>query len=142
MTQDETIEVLDHLLKSIKVRGLKKTLSLIYVEGENSVGGYDNFTRFVLEVVSEVFGITMDELMNSRYIRGDIKYAIGFCVYYLYQEKTLGEISKKVFINKNKTLLSKYRQMICDLNAAHTSDAKYVAIMKELDETIDYYKNN
>lgn len=142
MTQDETIEVLDHLLKSIKVRGLKKTLSLIYVEGEDSVGGYDNFTRFVLEVVSEVFGITMDELMNSRYIRGDIKYAIGFCVYYLYQEKTLGEISKKIFINKNKTLLSKYRQMICDLNAAHTSDAKYLAIMKELDETIDYYKNN
>lgn len=142
MTQDETIEVLDHLLKSIKVRGLKKTLSLIYVEGEDSVGGYDNFTRFVIEVVSEVFGITMDELMNSRYIRGDIKYAIGFCVYYLYQEKTLGEISKKIFINKNKTLLSKYRQMICDLNAAHTSDAKYLAIMKELDETIDYYKNN
>lgn len=142
MTQDETIEVLDHLLKSIKVRGLKKTLSLIYVEGENSVGGYDNYTRFVLELVAEIFNIPMEEMMNSRYVRGDIKYAIGFCVYYLYQEKTLGEISKKVFINKNKTLLSKYRQMICDLNAAHVSDAKYVAIMKELDETIDYYKNN
>jgi hypothetical protein len=142
MTQDETIEVLEHLLKSIKVRGLKKTLSLVYVEGEGAVEGHDNFTRFVLEVVSEVFGITIDELLNSRYIRGDIKYAIGFCVYYLYQEKTLGEISKKIFVNKNKTLLSKYRQMVCDLNAAHTSDAKYIAIMKELDETIEYYKSN
>lgn len=142
MTQDETIEVLEHLLKSIKVRGLKKTLSLVYVEGEGAVAGHDNFTRFVLEVVSEVFGITIDELLNSRYIRGDIKYAIGFCVYYLYQEKTLGEISKKIFVNKNKTLLSKYRQMVCDLNAAHTSDAKYIAIMKELDETIEYYKSN
>jgi hypothetical protein len=38
--------------------------------------------------------------------------------------------------------LSKYRQMVCDLNAAHTSDAKYIAIMKELDETIEYYKSN
>jgi hypothetical protein len=142
MTQEETIEILEHLLKSIKVRGLKKTLSLVYVEGEGAVAGHDNFTRFVLEVVSEVFGITIDELLNSRYIRGDIKYAIGFCVYYLYQEKTLGEISKKIFVNKNKTLLSKYRQMVCDLNAAHTSDAKYIAIMKELDETIEYYKSN
>jgi hypothetical protein len=142
MTQEETIEILEHLLKSIKVRGLKKTLSLVYVEGEGAVAGHDNYTRFVLEVVSEVFGITIDELLNSRYIRGDIKYAIGFCVYYLYQEKTLGEISKKIFVNKNKTLLSKYRQMVCDLNAAHTSDAKYIAIMKELDETIEYYKSN
>jgi hypothetical protein len=121
---------------------LKKTLSLVYVEGEGAVAGHDNYTRFVLEVVSEVFGITIDELLNSRYIRGDIKYAIGFCVYYLYQEKTLGEISKKIFVNKNKTLLSKYRQMVCDLNASHTSDAKYIAIMKELDETIEYYKSN
>jgi hypothetical protein len=142
MTQEETIEILEHLLKSIKVRGLKKTLSLVYVEGEGAVAGHDNYTRFVLEVVSEVFGITIDELLNSRYIRGDIKYAIGFCVYYMYQEKTLGEISKKIFVNKNKTLLSKYRQMVCDLNAAHTSDAKYIAIMKELDETIEYYKSN
>ena len=142
MTQEETIEILEHLLKSIKVRGLKKTLCLVYVEGEGAVAGHDNFTRFVLEVVSEVFGITIDELLNSRYIRGDIKYAIGFCVYYLYQEKTLGEISKKIFVNKNKTLLSKYRQMVCDLNAAHTSDAKYITIMKELDETIEYYKSN
>jgi hypothetical protein len=142
MTQEETIEILEHLLKSIKVRGLKKTLSLVYVEGEGAVAGHDNYTRFVLEVVSEVFSITIDELLNSRYIRGDIKYAIGFCVYYLYQEKTLGEISKKIFVNKNKTLLSKYRQMVCDLNAAHTSDAKYIAIMKELDETIEYYKSN
>jgi hypothetical protein len=142
MSQEETIEILEHLLKSVKTRGLKKTLTLIKVEEQSKEIEFDELTKFILNEVCNTFNLTQDELLNSRYVRGDSKYAIGFCVYFLYETKTLGEISKKIFRNKNKTLLSKYRQMICDLNPAHVSDLNYIAVRSSLEDTIEVYKNN
>jgi hypothetical protein len=55
---------------------------------------------------------------------------------------TLGEVHKKVFKNKNKTLLSKYRQIIFDLNKAHKTDHKYIEIKSELDNKIENFKQN
>jgi hypothetical protein len=137
MSQEETIDILEQLLRSVKVRGLKKTLNIIKVDHDNSSLILDEKVNYILDCVSKAFSISQNEIFNSRYVRGDIKYAIGFSVYYLYQEKTLGEIAKTVFKNKNKTLLSKYRQMICDLNELHISDAKYLKIKKELDSLIE-----
>lgn len=137
MSQEETIDILEQLLKSVKIRGLKKTLNIIKIESTDDSLVFDERTNFILKSVSEVFNIEIIDIFNSRYVRGDIKYAIGFSVYYLYQEKTLGEIAKKIFKNKNKTLLSKYRQMICDLNEQHISDEKYLKIKKVLDLIID-----
>ena len=137
MSQEETIDILEQLLKSVKIRGLKKTLNIIKVQSTDDSLVFDERTNFILKSVSEVFNIEIIDIFNSRYVRGDIKYAIGFSVYYLYQEKTLGEIAKKIFKNKNKTLLSKYRQMICDLNEQHISDEKYLKIKKVLDLIID-----
>ena len=137
MSQEETIDILEQLLKSVKIRGLKKTLNIIKVESSDDSLIFDEKVNFILESVAKIFSIEVSDIFNSRYVRGDIKYAIGFSVYYLYQEKTLGEIAKKIFKNKNKTLLSKYRQMICDLNEQHISDEKYLKIKKELDLIIE-----
>lgn len=137
MSQEETIDILEQLLKSVKIRGLKKTLNIIKVESSDDSLIFDERANFILESVSKIFSIEISDIFNSRYVRGDIKYAIGFSVYYLYQEKTLGEIAKKIFKNKNKTLLSKYRQMICDLNELHSSDVKYLKIKKELDLIVE-----
>ena len=47
---------------------------------------------------------------------------------------TLGEIHKNVFRNKTKTLLSKYRQMILDLDKSERVNKKYIDIKLQLDQ--------
>jgi hypothetical protein len=100
------------------------------------------FEKFVVKSVADAFEITEDDLVFSRYIRGENKYAIGFCVYYLYDNASLGEIHKKIFKHKNKTLLSKYRQIVFDLRATNVVDKKFISIKTELDKKIENFKKN
>jgi hypothetical protein len=88
------------------------------------------------------FDITTDELLFGRYIRGEIKYAVGFAIYFLYENKTLGHIHKNIFKFKNKTLLSKYRQMIFDLNKSYKADEKFLSMKNVFETKIENYKKN
>ena len=138
MNQEETIEIVEELLKSIKTRGLKKTLTLLKVETNNTI--VNPFVVNILEEISKEFNVLIDDMINGRYIRGDYKFAIGFSVYYLYQKMTLGEIHKNVFRNKTKTLLSKYRQMILDLDKSERVNKKYIDIKLQLDQKLESVK--
>jgi hypothetical protein len=142
MSNEETIEILEELLNSVKSRGFRKTLNVLKTEKQTSIHLTDPYQKFIVETVAETFQISTNSLLFSRYIRGENKYAIGFCVFYLYERMTLGEVHKKVFKNKNKTLLSKYRQIIFDLNKAHKTDHKYIEIKSELDNKIENFKQN
>lgn len=142
MSNEETIEILEELLNSVKARGFRKTLNVLKTEKQNTIHLNSPYEKFVVETIAETFNLTINSLLFSRYVRGENKYAIGFCVYYLYDSMTLGEIHKKVFKNKNKTLLSKYRQIIYDLNKAHKTDHKYIDIKEILDQKIENYKKN
>jgi ferredoxin-fold anticodon binding domain-containing protein len=138
MNQEETIEIIEELLKSIKTRGLKKTLFLLKVESNQAI---DNpYVINILQNVSDEFNVLVEDMINGRYIRGDYKYAIGFSVYYLYDKMTLGEIHKNVFRNKTKTLLSKYRQMILDLDKSERLNKKYIDIKLKLDKKLESEK--
>ena len=138
MNQEETIEIVEELLKSIKTRGLKKTLTLLKVETNNNI--VNPFVVNILEEISKEFNVLIEDMINGRYIRGDYKFAIGFSVYYLYQKMTLGEIHKNVFRNKTKTLLSKYRQMILDLDKSERVNKKYIDIKLQLDQKLESVK--
>lgn len=142
MSNEETIEILEELLNSVKSRGFRKTLNVLKTEKQIEINLNNPNEKFIVEAVAEAFQISTNSLLFSRYIRGENKFAIGFCVYYLYDGMTLGEIHKKVFRNKNKTLLSKYRQIIYDLNKSHKADHKYLAIKEELDKKIENFKKN
>lgn len=142
MNQEETIEILNELLKSIKSRGFRKTINVLKTQNQKEVELTDPFDVFVIESVCSCFNITKDNLLYSKYLRGENKYAIGLCVYYIYENKSLGEIHKKIFVNKNKTLLSKYRQIIYDLNPNHIEDQKILAIKKDIDILIDKFKKD
>jgi hypothetical protein len=137
MSQEETLEIFEEIIKSIKVRGLRKTIQLIKVESDEPFTIKDPDAIEVLQVVSEQFNVLLDDMVNSRYIRGDYKYAIGFSVYYLYERMTLGDIHKKIFPNKTKTLLSRYRQMILDLDKSEKMNKKYIDIKKILDDKLN-----
>lgn len=142
MKKEETIEILETLLDSVKVRGFKKTINVLKNGKASEIDLSDAYDKFVLDLIVNTFNTTQDALLFNKYMRGDNKYAIGFCVYYLYDRKTLGEIHKKIFKNRNKTLLSKYRQMIYDLDESHTYDQKYIQIKNDLDKKVEEFKNN
>lgn len=142
MSQEETIEILEELLNSVKSRGFKKTLTVLKTEKHKKVNLTTPFEQFVVQSVANAFEITEDDLIYGRYIRGENKYAIGFCVYYLYENASLGEIHKKIFNHKNKTLLSKYRQIIFDLRATNIVDKKFILIKSELDRKIENFKKD
>lgn len=140
MNQEETVEILSELLSSIRIRGFRKTINILKTEHQTEILLTDPFDKFVIETICESFNVTEDDLMNSKYLRGDNKYAIGMCVHYMYEVKSLGDIHKKIFKNKNKTLLSKYRQIIIDLNPSHQEDKKILAIKIETDKKIENFK--
>jgi hypothetical protein len=140
MSNEKTIEILEHLLLSVKTIGYNKTLSVLKVEKVKEDIQVDGFEEFLINTILNEFEITKDELLYSRYIRGDLKYAVGFCVYFLYDKKSLGHIQKKIFQYKNKTLLSKYRQMITDLRADSVADESYIIIKNSIENKIKQYK--
>ena len=136
MKQQDNIEILEHLLTSVKNRGYKNTLKLLKENHKETIITNEQ-DLFIIDTVCDKFNISKDDLFYGRYVHGDRKYAIGFCVHYLYQNKTLGEISKHIFKNKNKALLNRYRQMIIDLNK---KDLPYFEIKQELDKKIENNK--
>jgi hypothetical protein len=140
MRQEENINLLQKLLDSVSKRGYKKTLDLLSFKIEDNIVLRKSKDKLIIAEVTKAFNITKDELFYSRYGRGELKYAIGFCVHYLYKYKTLGEIYKTIFKNKNKAQLSKYRQLIVELNPKLEQDKKYISLLQELDEKIENIK--
>lgn len=142
MSQEETTQILSELLKSIKTRGFRKTLNLLKTNRKVRPEITDKFDLFLIKSVASAFDISEDELLEGKYIRGENKYAIGMCVYFMYENKSLGEIHKRIFVNKNKTLLSKYRQLIFDLRTNSKEDKRFLEIRTELENKIENYKKD
>jgi hypothetical protein len=137
MNQQNEIVLLEELLSLVKNKGYTKAINILK-KNNSSIFNLDNeYDKFVVEMIAETFELSTTDLLQSRYSRGNMKYAIGFCVYYLYQNKTLGYIGKNIFKDKNLTLLSRYRQLIFDLTK---KDLPYFEIKEELDKKIENYK--
>jgi hypothetical protein len=105
MRQNENINLLQKVLESVSRRGYKKTLDLLSFKVEDNVVLRKTKDKLIIAEVIKAFNINKDDLFLSRYERGELKYAIGFCVHYLYKYKTLGEIYKTIFKNKNKATI-------------------------------------
>jgi hypothetical protein len=140
MKQEENINLLQKVLDSVSKRGYKKTLDLLSFKIEDNIVLRKAKDKLIVLEVTKAFNISKEDLFYSRYERGELKYAIGFCVYYLYKYKTLGEIFKTIFKNKNKSQLSKYRQLIVELNPKIEQDKKYITLLEVLDQKIENIK--
>jgi len=139
MSQEDTIDLLEELLQSIRHRGYKKTIAILKTNSASEDLQLDPYQKQVIDMVAQEFGMSWMDVISSRYMRGENKYAVGFCVHYLYEKYTLGEIHKYIFKNKTKTLLSKYRNMILELNKNEkVSEIKKIIELKErLDKKIE-----
>ena len=140
--QEEAIELIENLVHSLKSRGIKKTTALLKVVKENSLYNTDEFSAFVIDNICRLTNTNSKDLINGRYIRGEIKFAVGLCVFYLYQRHSIGAIHRHLFSTKGRSLLSKYKQFVFSLNPKFKGDQKYLAIKKEMDELINTYNKN
>ena len=131
-TQENTIalELLSTLSEYIKENGLQAAIKQLNFAPKELI---DNYPKRVLHEVAYAFGMTTDTLLNAKYIRGDQKYAIGFCVHYLYPTLSITEISKSIFPQRDKAVLSRYKSVIEKLNPKHKADKDYIKIKQELD---------
>lgn len=137
MNQQNEIILLEELLSIVKNKGYTKTLNILKKNNSSIFEIENSYDKFVISLIADTFDMDSNELLQSRYSRGNMKYAIGFSVYYLYQEKTLGYIGKNIFKDKNLTLLSRYRQMIFDLTK---KDLPYFDMKDKLDKKIENFK--
>ena len=129
--QDQNLELLEMLLSSIKLRGYKKTLSILQVGDSTNVSVTDPYELFVIQSVVDEFEITLEDILYNKFIRGINKYAVGFCVYYLYDNRTMGDLRRRIFRGRSTTLLSKYRQMILQLDEDIFENKKYLKNKKK-----------
>jgi hypothetical protein len=133
---DQTLNLLGVLETHIKQNGIKKTISLLSKKDSEHNFFEDEYTNLVLSSICEEFSYNLDELLYSKYLRGDYKIAVGFCVYYLYDKISLGDISNYIFKNKHKSLLSRYKALIDNLNPKYKSDLPFIKIKDTLTKII------
>jgi hypothetical protein len=124
------LDVLNSLTAYIKQNGVEAAIAHLNTAPKELT---DNYQKRVLHEVAYAFGMTTDTLLNAKYLRGDQKYAIGFCVHYLYPTLSITEISKSIFAQRDKAVLSRYKSIIEKLNPKHKADKDYIKIKQELD---------
>lgn len=139
---ENIIEILENLLESVRIRGFKKTSQLLNVYGEDKIIEKDNFVAFVVSNICKLTNIEINQLLHGKYIRGEHKFAIGLCVYYLYDSYSLNEIHKRLFVTKSKNLLSRYKAIIYNLNPRFKTDESRIKIKKQMDELIKKFNKN
>lgn len=98
MTKDISLELFQTLLNTIKKNGYESTLKMLKTTS-NEIEIDDETILQVVQIVCDEFTLDVNDLIYDRYVRGEHKYAIGFCLYYLYQDYSLGDLQKKVFSN-------------------------------------------
>ena len=136
MAQEEVLELLGELTRNVEQNGYKKTLNLLKSQTKKPLTKPEGLTKEIIDVVLSHFSMTFEKLISVRYNRGDNKYIIGFCVFYLYGPMSLGSIHRDIFPTVSKSLLSRYKQLIMELNPKFDSDKKYCQVKDVLDKQI------
>lgn len=139
--EDVSFEVFQVFLKILKKNGVSETLKILNEKYDNDFGIKNKYILNVLNLVCNEMSISLHDLLYEKHQKGDNKYAIGFCVFYLHKNYSYGELKKNgVFIHKHTSLLSKYKSIIENLNRNYKSDKQYIELKDKLDIQIQNIK--
>lgn len=129
-------EVFQVFLNVLKKKGAKETIKILNKDNfETSIS--DEYVLKVLKMVADEFAIDLNEILYDRYVRGENKYVIGFCVHYLYKDYSMNDLRKLgVFSNKDISVLSRYRQLVENLDPHHKNDSAYLKMKEKLDKKL------
>jgi hypothetical protein len=139
-SQEIPLELFQTFINIFKKNGAEGTMKILN-KGKKDIEIEDSYVQSVLEVVASEFSMDLNDILYDKYVRGENKYAIGFCIYYLYKDYSMNDLRKLgVFENKDFSVLSRYRQLIENLNSKYEGDTLYIKTMSKLDKKIKELK--
>lgn len=139
-SQEIPLELFQTFINIFKKNGAEGTMKILN-KGKKDIEIEDSYVQSVLEVVASEFSMDLNDILYDKYVRGENKYAIGFCIYYLYKDYSMNDLRKLgVFENKDFSVLSRYRQLIENLNSKYEGDTLYIKTMSKLDKKIKEIK--
>jgi hypothetical protein len=139
-SQEMPIELFQTFINIFKKNGVEGTMKILN-KGKKDIEIQDTYVQSVLEIVANEFSMDLNDILFDKYVRGENKYVIGFCVYYLYKDYSMNDLRKLgVFENKDFSVLSRYRQLIENLDSKYDGDALYIKTMNKLDKKIKEIK--
>lgn len=91
---------------------------------------------FVINAVSQAFGIPREELICGNGRKNYRTIACGFCCYYLRFNYNFSVKDISSGLHWEKTRLFDYMRLVRELDPAHPEHAKFIQIKKVLDKAI------
>jgi hypothetical protein len=84
-SQEIPLELFQTFINIFKKNGAEGTMKILN-KGKKDIEIEDSYVQSVLEVVASEFSMDLNDILYDKYVRGENKYAIGFCIYYLYKD--------------------------------------------------------
>lgn len=139
VSEEMPIELFQAFINILKKNGIKGTMKILNKADEIEIK--DVYVSKVLHTIADEFSINLNDILYDKYKRGENKYVVGFCVYYLYQDYSMNDLKKLgVFVDKDFSVLSRYRQLIENLNIKIDNDITYIKTKQKLDLKIKEIK--
>jgi len=136
---DTSLEVFQAFINILKKNGIKETMKILHKA--DSIEIKDIYVSKVLNTIADEFSLNLNDILFEKYKRGENRYAVGFCLYYLYKDYSMNDLRKLgVFVDKDFSVLSRYRQLIENLNPKVENDIIYIKTKSKLDIKIKEIK--
>ena len=139
--KEPLIEFLNELRRLIEIAGPDKALDIIksYNEKKLCLSLPDERMQFIVNMILTEFDYTPEAFLYGKHLRGDYKYAVGFCVYFLYPDFSIGEIKKHIFQQKDKSALSRNKDLISKLNPKYKNDQPYILLKAKFENKLNEF---
>lgn len=143
LKKEPLAEFLSELQKLVSISGAEKALEVLKKHNTEmiSLPLADEKMYYIVNMVMQEFDYTPELFLYGKHLRGDYKYAVGFCVYFLYPDFSIGEIKKQIFQHKDKSALSRSKDLISNLNPKYKNDQSYLLLKQKFEAKIKQYEN-
>jgi hypothetical protein len=100
-------DLIQELLKSVEALGIDGTTNVLKVARNNSLTLQDKRVEFVLQIISQNYVISIEDIINSHSKSTRRMLALKFSIYYLYEVFNISFGDLKLIFKRDKSLLSR-----------------------------------
>ena len=100
-------DLIQELLKSVEALGIDGTTNVLKLARNNSLTLQDKRVEFVLQIISQNYVITIEDIINSHSKSTRRMLALKFSIYYLYEVFNISFGDLKLIFKRDKSLLSR-----------------------------------
>lgn len=100
-------DLIQELLKSVEALGIDGTTNVLKVARNSSLTLQDKRVEFVLNIISQNYVISIEDIINSHSKSTRRMLALKFSIYYLYEVFNISFGDLKLIFKRDKSLLSR-----------------------------------